>query len=622
MAERPRLRLLALGPPVVRSGSDVLELPPKLLALLTFLAVESPRGSVRRDRLLATFWPEADEARARNALNQAVHQLRTRLGPEVLESRGQDELVLDGRVESDVERFEACLDAGDAARGLELYRGAFLEGFHVRDATGFERWLDGIRARLRRRAREAALAAADDAERGGRPDAAVGYLRRALEIVPTDERAARRMIRLLLDAGDPAAALRAYRRLVRRLESELGIRPTDETRSLVRETGADPSAPEGVARLPAARRVAAELSERARQLLDGGRAENAAARELLAQAVRVDPTCAPAHARTARAVAHWVDLFGGPWEELGRGTAAAGRALELDPELQEAHVARGAVLESAGRLDASARSFRAALELRPGDPEAGSHLARVIYFAGDFAGALEWMRQRGSGDEEDPRSYHELAMIRHCLGQHDRGDALHERALEARPGDRWAQSTRVYFHIVTGRLDRAVELARGMVDREPDGFRGLVALGDALLARGDLESALRFYERCHALDPDSRNGGTLRATRTALGFTHLRVGDPARGRELLDAAERRTRRALASGSSYGALHYDLASIHAARGETEPALEWLERSCRAGWLQHEFLELDRLFEPLRTESRFRAVGAEMRRVIDQQLEQLR
>src|SRR2546423_7778382 len=39
---------------------------PKRFALLAYLAVASPRGFQRRDLLLALFWPELPDARARN----------------------------------------------------------------------------------------------------------------------------------------------------------------------------------------------------------------------------------------------------------------------------------------------------------------------------------------------------------------------------------------------------------------------------------------------------------------------------------------------------------------------------------------------------------------------------
>src|ERR1041385_8473055 len=81
-------------------GSDGGELrealvQPKRLALLAFLA--ATQGEFRRrDTLLAMFWPDLDEARARHALKQATSYLRNVLGPadSVIVSRGADELTV------------------------------------------------------------------------------------------------------------------------------------------------------------------------------------------------------------------------------------------------------------------------------------------------------------------------------------------------------------------------------------------------------------------------------------------------------------------------------------------------------------------------------------------------
>ena len=53
---------------------------PKRLALLVFLAMAGPGTLVRRDRLLALFWPDADEDRARAALRDSLYFLRRSLG--------------------------------------------------------------------------------------------------------------------------------------------------------------------------------------------------------------------------------------------------------------------------------------------------------------------------------------------------------------------------------------------------------------------------------------------------------------------------------------------------------------------------------------------------------------
>src|SRR5438105_4709864 len=150
------IRFLALGTPDLR-GEEASELravltQPRLLALLTYLAIARPRGFHRRDSLVAIFWPEVGHEQARNALRQVVHRLRRALGEDVVAGRGADELGLDvGRIWCDVTAFEHALGEQRVEDALEVYRGDLLPGFFLSEAPEFERWLDEERQHLRQR---------------------------------------------------------------------------------------------------------------------------------------------------------------------------------------------------------------------------------------------------------------------------------------------------------------------------------------------------------------------------------------------------------------------------------------------------------------------------------------
>ena len=99
------------------------------LALLALLA-RSPRRGVPRERLMAMLWPERDEQSVRNLLKQAVFVLRRELGAEVI--GGPAELRLDpASLRCDATEFERALEEGRPADAVELYRGPFLDGFHL-----------------------------------------------------------------------------------------------------------------------------------------------------------------------------------------------------------------------------------------------------------------------------------------------------------------------------------------------------------------------------------------------------------------------------------------------------------------------------------------------------------
>jgi len=207
---------------------------PKLVALLAYLAAARPYGFHRRDGVVAVFWPDLDQQHARNALRQAAHQLRSALGPDVLQNRGGEELALNpGRVRCDVAVFAEHLAAGRAVEALDLVRGVLLPGFHLSDTPDFERWLDEEREHLSREVAAAASALATREREAGSAVGAVHWARRAAQAAPYDEGGLRLLLGCLDEAGDRAGALRAYERFASMVEDELGVEPAPETVALV-----------------------------------------------------------------------------------------------------------------------------------------------------------------------------------------------------------------------------------------------------------------------------------------------------------------------------------------------------------------------------------------------------
>ena len=223
---------LSLTGPEGREISSVLA-QPKRVAVLTYLALATPRGLHRRDTLLGLFWSDLDQEHARGALRQALSFMRRSLG-DVIETRGDEEvgLMAEG-FWCDALAFEASLDAGQLSEALELYQGDLLTGFFIDDAPEFEHWLDRERARLRTRAAEAAWALADESETEGNGEDAKRWARRAATFAPDDESALRRLITFLDRVGDRAQAVSAYEAFARRLSEEYELQPSPETQELI-----------------------------------------------------------------------------------------------------------------------------------------------------------------------------------------------------------------------------------------------------------------------------------------------------------------------------------------------------------------------------------------------------
>ncbi|MDH3458212.1 MAG: hypothetical protein OER90_15330, partial [Gemmatimonadota bacterium] len=202
----------------------------KALALLSYLALNAPRGTQRRDSLLALFWPDLDLPHARNALNQALHRLRRSLGESAITSHGSSDVGLSlEECWCDAVAFERSLEGGAYAEALELYRGALLPGVYVSGAPGFERWLEQERTRLQQRAFQAARQLADQRGHEEGPGAAVPWLRRACDFDPTDDRTVRSLMEALAGSGDVRGALQTYDEYVSRLAADVHLSPSAET---------------------------------------------------------------------------------------------------------------------------------------------------------------------------------------------------------------------------------------------------------------------------------------------------------------------------------------------------------------------------------------------------------
>lgn len=229
-----RLRLLGSLVLTDAEGVEVREVmaQPKRLGLLAYLAAAEPAGFRRRDVLLAFFWPEQDQRRARAALRRSLYLLRGALGPQVVVSRGDEVGVDASGVWCDAVAFREAHAGERWADALALYRGDLLPGFFVPSAPDFERWMEQERRRLRLMAAAGARELMHGAERVGDLENAVAWARRGVAIDPDDELATQHLIRLLDRHGDRTGALQTYEDFARRLRDEFGLEPAPDTQAL------------------------------------------------------------------------------------------------------------------------------------------------------------------------------------------------------------------------------------------------------------------------------------------------------------------------------------------------------------------------------------------------------
>ena len=202
------------------------------LALLALLAVARERG-VSRDKLVAYLWPESDAAQAQHALSQLVYAQRKAFAPHELFLGRKTVRLNPGVASSDVGDFENALDRGAAADAVSHYAGPFVDGFFLRNAPEFERWVDAQRAHLAGRMRAACRSLATAARTAEDRAAAADWWRRAAAVDPLDSQVAVEVIQELAALGHRAAALAHAESHIERLRRELGLAPDAQLRALI-----------------------------------------------------------------------------------------------------------------------------------------------------------------------------------------------------------------------------------------------------------------------------------------------------------------------------------------------------------------------------------------------------
>lgn len=226
----PRLYLRLIGVFNLRETSGEIELTSQPAKALMGVLALSPNRTASRSALAALLWGDREEARARQNLRQSLHRLRDAVGPDAV-------VVVDGErlrlsavvVATDEEALRTEIADGRAPEALLSSTFAadhLMEGFDGLSLP-LDAWL-----RLRRRDFADALRRSlDGIVEGGGPEASKAA-RAALNLDPTDERAARFLI-AWEGRRDTSRALAVYGDLWRRLEDEYDAEPSAETQEMI-----------------------------------------------------------------------------------------------------------------------------------------------------------------------------------------------------------------------------------------------------------------------------------------------------------------------------------------------------------------------------------------------------
>jgi serine/threonine-protein kinase len=256
--------------------------------------------------------------------------------------------------------------------------------------------------------------------------------------------------------------------------------------------------------------------------------------ELLQQAVAKAPDYALAHAGLAQAYTRQAFLRASARTEvLGKARASVNRALELDPDLAEAHTALGLVRFYFEWDWAGAESeFRRALALNPGSSAVHEEYGNFLTAMGRVDEGLARSQEASRLDPVSVGPFHDIALNAMVRGDYDRAAAGFRRTIEIDPNWAWGY----------------LKLARTLAHQK----KCTESFAQAEIAERKIA------------------GGAAPLSRSWLGVTYALCGDTGRAREKLHELHALERQQYVDPVTF-------ASIHSALGEMDDALRWYEKA---------------------------------------------
>jgi tetratricopeptide (TPR) repeat protein len=200
------------------------------------------------------------------------------------------------------------------------------------------------------------------------------------------------------------------------------------------------------------------------------------AREMYSRAIEIDPAYALAYAGIADCCSFLYMYAATSEENRDQANMASGRALDLDPDLAEAHASRGLSLSLSKKYDEARKEFETAIELNPKLYEAYYFYARDCVAQGRHKKAAELFRK---ASEVRPEDYQAPLLLRHVLVTLD---APEEEITESN--------------------QRAIEIVDHHIRLNPDDARALYLGASALIQLGQQDKGIEWSRRALRADPE------------------------------------------------------------------------------------------------------------------------
>jgi len=199
------------------------------------------------------------------------------------------------------------------------------------------------------------------------------------------------------------------------------------------------------------------------------------ARQMFARAIVIDPKFARAYSGVADCCSFLYMYFEPKEANLHEADSASRRALDLDPDLAEAHASRGLAVLLSKRYEEAEKEFQTAIALDPKLFEPYYFYARACFARGQLDDAAKLFQKASQANPEDFQCLIMLGQTYTSLGRKVEAVTVRQRALKIIEKD-------LEFH--------------------PDDARALYMGSSALADLGQRERGLEWAHMALAIDPE------------------------------------------------------------------------------------------------------------------------
>lgn len=244
-----QLKVTLFGSVSFHMGKEQVGGLPSRAAEALFVYLACLQKPVTREKLAELLWADRSPTQSLTNLRTILTALRRELDDHLIITR--DTLAFNTESDAFIDIFEferglKGLGLPDRALALtsteletlrltlDLYRGDFLDGFHLRDGLGFEEWSILERERLKRLAREGFRTLTYACLEHGLYTQGLSAASSWMRLDPYDEEACRAQMWLFMRTGQRTAALQTYQTLKKKLADELSVLPATTTTELYR----------------------------------------------------------------------------------------------------------------------------------------------------------------------------------------------------------------------------------------------------------------------------------------------------------------------------------------------------------------------------------------------------